>query len=50
MGEAGEPSSGWLSNSKALGHGTGPALGVRAHREGWSGAQASWFARDGALG
>lgn len=48
-GEAGEPSGGWLSHSRALGHGTGPALGMRAHREDWSGAQAGWFARDGAL-
>ena len=48
-GEAGEPSSGWLNHSRALGHGTGPALGVRAHKEGWGGAQAGWFACDGVL-
>ena len=50
MGEAGEPSSGWLSNSKALGHRTGPALSVRAPRGAWGGAQAGWFAGKGASG
>ena len=49
MGEAGEPSSGWLSNSKALGHGTGPALSVRALRRGLGWAQAGCFAHKEAL-